>query len=154
MKTARKNRLLLALALVVGVGIAALLVGLAFRENLTFFFTPSQVAAGEVRTGQPFRVGGLVIPGSVERLPDGVTVRFKLTDTAAVVPVQYQGVLPDLFKEGQGIVANGALDDAGMFVANQVLAKHDENYMPPEVAEALKAQGAMPDHEMMRKMQP
>ncbi len=154
MKTARKNRLLLILTLVAGVGLAALLVSLAFRENLTFFFTPAQVAAGEVRPGQPFRVGGLVIPGSVERQPDGVTVRFRLTDTRAEVPVQYTGVLPDLFKEGQGIVARGTLDGTGLFVADQVLAKHDENYMPPEVADALKAQGAMPDHEMMRKMQP
>ena len=154
MKTARKNRLLLILTLVAGVGLAAFLVSLAFRENLTFFFTPAQVAAGEVRPGQPFRVGGLVIPGSLERQPDGVTVRFRLTDTRAEVPVQYTGVLPDLFKEGQGIVARGTLDGAGLFVADQVLAKHDENYMPPEVADALKAQGAMPDHEMMRKMQP
>lgn len=154
MKTARKNRLLLILTLVAGVGLAVFLVSLAFRENLTFFFTPTQVAAGEVRPGQPFRVGGLVIPGSVERQPDGVTVRFRLTDTRAEVPVQYTGVLPDLFKEGQGIVARGTLDGAGLFVADQVLAKHDENYMPPEVADALKAQGAMPDHEMMRKMQP
>ncbi|MES1992199.1 MAG: cytochrome c maturation protein CcmE [Pseudomonadota bacterium] len=154
MKTARKNRLILVLILVVGVGIAAFLVGLAFRQNLTFFFTPSQVIAGEVKPGQPFRVGGLVIPGTVERLPDGVTVRFKLTDTAAVVPVQYQGVLPDLFKEGQGIVAHGAVDQQGLFVADQVLAKHDENYMPPEVADALKAKGAMPTHEMMRTLRP
>ncbi|MFZ5532268.1 MAG: cytochrome c maturation protein CcmE [Pseudomonadota bacterium] len=154
MKTARKNRLLLILTLVAGVGLAVFLVSLAFRENLTFFFTPTQVAAGEVRPGQPFRVGGLVIPGSVERQPDGVTVRFRLTDTRAEVPVQYTGVLPDLFKEGQGIVARGTLDGAGLFVADQVLAKHDENYMPPEVADALKAQGAMPDHEMLRKARP
>ena len=154
MKTARKNRLLLILTLVAGVGLTALLVSLAFRENLTFFFTPAQVAAGEVRPGQPFRVGGLVVPGSVERQPDGVTVQFGLTDTQAEVPVQYTGVLPDLFKEGQGIVARGTLDGTGLFVADQVLAKHDENYMPPEVAEALKAQGAMPDHEMLRKVRP
>ena len=154
MKTARKNRLLLILTLVAGVGLAVFLVSLAFRENLTFFFTPAQVAAGEVRPGQPFRVGGLVIPGSVERQSDGVTVRFGLTDTQADVLVQYTGVLPDLFKEGQGIVARGTLDGTGLFVADQVLAKHDENYMPPEVADALKAQGAMPDHEMLRKVRP
>lgn len=154
MKAARKNRLFLVLALIVGVGTAAFLVSLAFRENLTFFFTPTQVAAGEVQPGQPFRVGGLVIPGSVERLPDGVTVRFQLTDTEGVVTVQYTGVLPDLFKEGQGIVARGALDGTGTILADQVLAKHDENYMPPEVAKALQARGAMPEHEMLRKVQP
>ncbi|MDY6956413.1 MAG: cytochrome c maturation protein CcmE [Pseudomonadota bacterium] len=154
MKAARKNRLFLVLVLIVGVGIAAFLASLAFRENLTFFFTPAQVAAGEVQPGQPFRVGGLVIPGSVERLADGVTVRFQLTDTEGVVTVQYTGVLPDLFKEGQGIVARGTLDGAGTIMADQVLAKHDENYMPPEVAEALQARGAMPDHEMLRKVQP
>ncbi len=127
------------LALIVGV-IAALGVGVglvlnAFQSNLVFFFSPSQVASKEAPTGRTFRLGGMVQEGSVKR--DGVKVSFVVTDTAKTVPVVYEGILPDLFKEGKGVVAQGQLQ-GGVFVAREVLAKHDENYMPPEAAEALK----------------
>jgi cytochrome c-type biogenesis protein CcmE len=130
---------------VAGLGLAAGLVLSAFEKNLVFFFTPSQVAAKEAPVGRSFRIGGLVETGSVKREPDGVTVRFSVTDTAHRMPVEYRGPLPDLFKEGKGVVAQGKLTDSGMFQASEVLAKHDENYMPPEAAEALKkAQGNQP----------
>jgi len=116
-------------------GIVAALVLTAFRENLVFFFTPSQVAAQEAPQGRTFRIGGMVEKGSVKR--DGVTVRFVITDTAKTVPVTYSGPLPDLFREGKGVVAQGQLGADGVFRAREVLAKHDENYMPPEAAEAL-----------------
>ncbi len=119
-------------ALAVGVG----LVLNAFNSNLVFFYTPTQIAQKEAPQGRTFRVGGLVQQGSVAR--EGVTVRFLVTDTAQTVPVRYDGVLPDLFKEGKGVVAQGQLGPDGVFVAREVLAKHDENYMPPEAAEAMK----------------
>jgi len=109
----------------------------AFQQNLVFFFTPTQVAANEAPQGRAFRVGGMVEVGSVKRQPDGVTVHFVVTDTAKSIPVAYKGVLPDLFREGKGVVTQGRLEN-GLFVASEVLAKHDENYMPPEAAEALK----------------
>ena len=123
---------------IAALGIAAALVLSAFQQNLVFFFTPTQVAANEAPQGRTFRIGGLVEPGSVKRQPDGVTVRFVVTDTAKTIPVTYRGVLPDLFREGKGVVTQGRLGADGMFVASEVLAKHDENYMPPEAAEALK----------------
>jgi len=127
-------------ALVVGVlgavGVAVALVLNAFNSNLVFFYTPSQVAAHEAPQGRTFRVGGLVESGSVRR--EGVTVRFLVTDTAKTVSVRYDGVLPDLFKEGKGVVAQGQLGADGVFVAREVLAKHDENYMPPEAADAVQ----------------
>ncbi|MCP9468371.1 MAG: cytochrome c maturation protein CcmE [Nitrospira sp.] len=126
-------------------GVATALVLNAFQSNLVFFFTPTQVANGEVPKGRSFRIGGMVEDGSVKREADGLTVRFVVTDTAKRVPVVYKGILPDLFKEGKGAVAQGQLDADGTFVASEVLAKHDENYMPPEAAEALakaKAAGA------------
>jgi cytochrome c-type biogenesis protein CcmE len=126
-------------------GVATALVLNAFQSNLVFFFTPTQVANGEVPKGRSFRIGGMVEDGSVKREADGLTVRFVVTDTAKRVPVVYKGILPDLFKEGKGAVAQGQLDADGTFVASEVLAKHDENYMPPEAAEALakaKASGA------------
>ena len=110
----------------------------AFQQNLVFFFTPSQVAANEAPQGRTFRIGGLVETGSVKRQPDGVTVRFVVTDTAKSIPVFYRGVLPDLFREGKGVVAQGRIGADGMFQASEVLAKHDENYMPPEAADAVK----------------
>jgi cytochrome c-type biogenesis protein CcmE len=127
------------------VGVATVLILNAFQSNLVFFFTPSQVASGEVPQGRSFRIGGMVEDGSLVRENDGLTVRFVVTDTAKRVPVTYKGILPDLFKEGKGAVAQGKLDADGTFVASEVLAKHDENYMPPEAAEALakaKASGA------------
>jgi len=126
-------------AIAVGVaalGIAAALVLAAFQKNLVFFFTPSQVAANEAPQGRTFRIGGMVVPGSLKR--EGVSVEFTVTDTAKSMRVTYRGQLPDLFREGKGVVAQGQLGADGMFRANEVLAKHDENYMPPEAADAVK----------------
>jgi cytochrome c-type biogenesis protein CcmE len=122
---------------VAALGLAAFLVLNAFQKNLVFFFTPTQVAANEAPKERTFRIGGLVEPGSLKRQPDGVSVQFVVTDTAKEIPVVYKGVLPDLFKEGKGVVAQGRLGADGRFVASEVLAKHDENYMPPEAKEAL-----------------
>ena len=119
-------------------GVAAALVLNAFQSNLVFFFTPSQIAANEVPKNRAFRIGGLVEEKSLSREPDGLTVRFMVTDTAASVPVLYKGILPDLFKEGKGVVAQGQIGPDGIFHASEVLAKHDENYMPPEAADAVK----------------
>jgi cytochrome c-type biogenesis protein CcmE len=118
--------------------LASALVLSAFKKNLVFFFTPTQVANHEVPQGRSFRIGGLVEAGSVKRQADGVTVQFVVTDTAKSIPVQYRGVLPDLFKEGKGVVTQGKLGPGGVFVAEEVLAKHDENYMPPEAADAVQ----------------
>lgn len=117
--------------------IAVALVLNAFRSNLVFFFTPSQVAAGEAPIDRTFRIGGLVKEGSVQRQADGLTVRFVVTDTAKEFPVVYTGILPDLFREGKGVVAQGRLGADGLFTASEVLAKHDENYMPPEAQHAV-----------------
>jgi cytochrome c-type biogenesis protein CcmE len=122
---------------VVLLGVAAALVLNAFQSNLVFFFTPSQVAAKEAPQGRTFRVGGLVEDKSLQREKDGLTVRFNVTDTAKTIPVVYTGILPDLFKEGKGVVAQGQIGPDGVFRASEVLAKHDENYMPPEAAAAL-----------------
>jgi len=122
-------------------GIAATLVLNAFQSNLVFFFTPSQVASNEAPRDRAFRIGGLVEAGSVTRDKDALTVRFRVTDTAQTIPVVYTGLLPDLFKEGKGVVAQGSLAPDGSFRATEVLAKHDENYMPPEAADALKKAG-------------
>ena len=119
-------------------GAAAAFVLAAFQENLVFFFTPSQVAANEVPQGRTFRIGGMVTPGSVKRQADGVTVQFAVTDTAKDVTVVYRGLLPDLFREGKGVVTQGKLGPDGVFQASEVLAKHDENYMPPVAADAIK----------------
>jgi cytochrome c-type biogenesis protein CcmE len=126
-------------------GVATVLILNAFQSNLVFFFTPTQVVSGEAPKGRSFRIGGMVEDGSVVRDKDGLTVHFIVTDTAKRVPVTYKGILPDLFKEGKGAVAQGQLSVDGTFVASEVLAKHDENYMPPEAAEALakaKASGS------------
>jgi len=144
-----KPRTKRALAIVAGVatlGVATALVLNAFQSNLVFFFSPSQVASNEAPKDRAFRIGGMVESGSLQRDANGLTVRFVVTDTAKTVPVSYTGMLPDLFQEGKGVVAQGKLGPDGTFVADQVLAKHDENYMPPEAAEALaKAkQGQMP----------
>ena len=120
---------------------AAALVLSAFRSNLVFFFTPTQVSAHEAPRDRAFRLGGLVEAGSVAREKDGLTVRFRVTDTAQTIPVVYVGILPDLFREGKGVVAQGRLGPDGIFKASEVLAKHDENYMPPEAAEALRKAG-------------
>jgi len=134
----RKKRLYLIVLMVAGIGVGIGLALNAFNDNLMFFYSPSEVVAGEAPAGHPIRVGGLVTAGSVKRQENGLTVNFDVTDNAESVTVEYTGILPDLFREGQGIVARGKLDEAGVFVADEVLAKHDENYMPPEVADALK----------------
>ena len=120
-------------------GIAAALILNAFRSNVVFFFSPSQVYAHEAPQGRYFRLGGLVEGGSVKRQSDGLTVEFKVTDTAKSIPVVYQGILPDLFREGKGVVTQGKLGPDGVFHATEVLAKHDENYMPPEAKAAVDA---------------
>ncbi len=131
----RHKRLALAVGVLAALGVGVALVLNAFQSNLVFFYSPSQVASHEAPVGRTFRLGGMVEAGSVKR--DGVKVSFVVTDTAKTVPVRYEGILPDLFKEGKGVVAQGKLQ-GGEFVAREVLAKHDENYMPPEAAEALK----------------
>jgi cytochrome c-type biogenesis protein CcmE len=124
--------------IVVGVGIAGALALSAFRSNVTFFFDPTAVAAGQVKNGEHFRLGGMVTKGSVKRTPGSLEVHFVVTDFKHDVPVTYSGVLPDLFREGTGVVAHGSMQTDGTFRADEVLAKHDEKYMPPEVAKSLK----------------
>lgn len=124
-----------------GVGLLVAAVALvlsAFQQNLVFFHTPTEVLEGKAPAGKTFRIGGLVEDGSIQREPDGLTVRFGITDTAKVIPVSYRGTLPDLFKEGKGAVVQGSLGPDGQFLATEVLAKHDENYMPPEAAHAVE----------------
>jgi len=133
--TPRQRRIAWVLGIVAAVGVASALVLNALRSNMVFFYSPSQVAAHEAPRDRSFRLGGLVQAGSLQR--DGLTVRFQVTDLARTIPVRYEGLLPDLFKEGRGVVAQGRLE-AGVFVAREVLAKHDEKYMPPEAADALK----------------
>lgn len=135
---ARNKRLMFIVAGLAGLGIAATLVLSAFQSNLVFFYSPTQVKNNEAPVNRAFRLGGMVKEGSVQREQDGLTVRFLVTDNAETIEVKYKGILPDLFKEGQGMVAQGKLGDGGMFVASEVLAKHDETYMPPEVADALE----------------
>ncbi|HEX3099217.1 MAG TPA: cytochrome c maturation protein CcmE [Usitatibacter sp.] len=137
----RTRRALWIVSGLAALGIAAALVLNAFQSNLVFFFTPSQVVSREAPQGRSFRIGGLVEAGSVVRDKDALTVRFRVTDTAKTIPVTYTGILPDLFREGKGVVAQGKLGPDGVFHANEVLAKHDENYMPPEAAEALRKAG-------------
>jgi cytochrome c-type biogenesis protein CcmE len=136
--TPRRKRLLLVIGILVGVGASVTLAVLASRENIMFYFDPTQIAAGKAPADKRFRVGGMVVKGSVKREPGNIEVRFVLSDFAHEVPVTYAGVLPDLFREGQGIIAHGQMDKNGTFVADEVLAKHDEKYMPPEVAASLK----------------
>lgn len=137
MTPARKKRLALIVLMLGGIAVG---VGLALKsldQNIMFFFSPSEVMAGKAPKNRLFRIGGMVVDGSVNRPGDGLTVKFDLTDNEQQVTVSYAGILPDLFREGQGIIANGKLDQAGQFVAEEVLAKHDETYMPPEVADML-----------------
>ena len=133
----RHKRIAFILVGLAGLGIATYFVASAFRNNLVFFFSPTQVAAKEAPINRTFRVGGLVQDGTLQRDKDGLTVRFIVTDTVANVPVVYKGILPDLFKEGRGCVAQGRIGTDGVFQADQVLAKHDENYMPPEAGQAI-----------------
>ena len=131
----RKKRLLGVLLILLGVGSATALTMWSLQQNMLFFLTPGDAQVQEIPVGQSFRLGGLVENGSVERANDGLAVRFKVTDGVGTMTVQFDGILPDLFQEGQGVIARGALDLEGVFLATEVLAKHDENYMPPEVAE-------------------
>ena len=133
----RHKRIGIIVAGLAGLGLAAFLALSAFQNNLVFFFSPTQVAAKEAPVNRTFRIGGLVEQGTLKRENDGLTVRFIVTDTAASIPVVYKGILPDLFKEGRGCVAQGRLGSDGVFEADQVLAKHDENYMPPEAGAAI-----------------
>ncbi len=133
----RHKRLAIIAAGVAAIAVAAALVLNAFQSNLVFFFSPSQIAAGEAPKDRAFRVGGMVQTGSVKRQGDGLTVEFIVTDTARSIPVTYKGILPDLFREGKGVVAQGRLGTDGVFRADEVLAKHDENYMPPEAKHAI-----------------
>lgn len=137
----RHKKLAIIIAGVAALGVASVLVLNAFQSNLVFFFSPSQVAAKEAPIGKSFRIGGLVEEGSVKREDSSTTVRFAVTDTAKTIPVVYTGILPDLFREGKGVVAQGKISADGIFMADEVLAKHDENYMPPEAAEALEQAG-------------
>jgi len=136
--TPRRRRMALVLGIVAGVAIAGALALSAFRQNVTFFFDPTQVASGKVPAGERFRLGGMVTQGSLHRAPGSLELRFVVTDFSHDVPVSYTGVLPDLFREGAGVVAHGRMRADGTFVADEVLAKHDEKYMPPEVARSLK----------------
>jgi cytochrome c-type biogenesis protein CcmE len=133
----RHKRIAFIVAGLAALGIAAALVLTAFQSNLVFFFSPTQVAAKEAPVDRTFRIGGLVENGTIKRQSDGLTVHFTVTDTAESIPVVYKGILPDLFKEGKGCVAQGRLGADGVFYADEVLAKHDENYMPPEAGDAI-----------------
>jgi cytochrome c-type biogenesis protein CcmE len=143
--TPRRKRLYIVLAILGGVAASVTLAVMAQRDNVMFYYDPSQVNAGQAPVDKRFRIGGMVVKGSVAREPGDLKVRFVLSDFAHEVPVEYSGVLPDLFREGQGIIAHGTMNKGGAFVADEVLAKHDEKYMPPEVAASLKnKQGAHP----------
>ena len=139
--TRKHRRLVIVLVGLLLVGGAAALVLMALRENIIFFHAPSDIATDPPAAGRAIRLGGIVEEGSLEREADGLTVRFRVSDFAHAIPVVYKGILPDLFREGQGVVAEGAMGEDGLFQASEVLAKHDENYMPPEVADALKKAG-------------
>ncbi len=142
--TPRQKRMALVAGIVAGVSVAAWLGTQAFRSNVMFFFDPTQIAAGEAPAGERFRLGGMVEKGSVEKTPGTLDIKFLVTDFKHTVPVKYSGILPDLFREGQGVVAHGRMQD-GTFVADEILAKHDEKYMPPEVARSLKDNPPPPD---------
>lgn len=139
--TPRRKRMLMVGLVVVGVGLASALALRAFNDNLLYFYSPTQVAAGEAPVGKRFRLGGLVEQGSVKRSVGDLEMRFTVTDSNKAMEVSYSGVLPTLFREGQGVIAYGVMMPDGSFQADDVLARHDENYMPPEVAEALREQG-------------
>ncbi len=147
MNPVRKKRLFIVLAILAGVGIAVALALSALQQNINLFYTPTQIAAGEAPEGTRIRAGGLVEEGSVKRTNDSLSVTFRVTDGAQAITISYQGILPDLFREGQGIVALGRVNSDGVLIADEVLAKHDENYMPPEVTQALEKSGMMKHYE-------
>ncbi len=141
----RKQRLFIVLSIVIGAAVAVGLVTYALSQNINLFYSPADIAAGKAPVETRIRAGGMVVEGSVKRDPESLRVEFGLTDYVSTVHVVYEGILPDLFREGQGIVAQGEMNASGQLVAAEVLAKHDENYMPPEVAEALEKAGKMPE---------
>lgn len=141
--TPRRKRMLVVLGILGGVAASVALAVVAGRQNISFYYDPTQVALGKAPADKRFRLGGMVVKGSVERKPGDLTVHFVLSDFSHQVPVKYTGVLPDLFREGQGIIAHGTMGPNGVFVADEVLAKHDEKYMPPEVAASLKNKGGV-----------
>ncbi|KXJ51022.1 cytochrome c maturation protein CcmE [Neptuniibacter pectenicola] len=147
MNPKRKQRLIIVLFIVFGVGIAVGLTMFALSQNINLFYSPTQIASGEAPHNTRIRAGGMVVDGSVVRDQQSLNVTFDITDYDQTVTVHYDGILPDLFREGQGIVAQGELDSNNVFQASEVLAKHDENYMPPEVADALEKSGNMPKPE-------
>lgn len=144
MTPTRKRRLYMILIIVVGVSIAASLTLAALNRNMEFFYDPSQVAAGEAPRDRLIRVGGMVVDGSIVRASDSLLTQFDVTDNVHSMTIAYTGILPDLFREGQGIIAKGKMDENGHFIAAEVLAKHDETYMPPEVASAMKNKASQP----------
>lgn len=154
MNPRRRKLLFTAIFIVIGAGAATALALMAFQQNLLYFYSPLQVSNGEAPDNRAFRIGGLVVAGSVNRNQENLDVEFTLTDTVETVRVVYSGILPDLFREGQGIVANGSLNQEGVFVASEVLAKHDENYMPPEVAQAIEDAGGVIPSDHMRETRP
>ena len=141
MTPTRKRRLIAIVLILAGVGVASTIAFYSLQQNLLYFQSPSEIAEVAMPPGRQFRLGGLVKPGSLDRAPDGLSYHFVITDGPAEIVVQYVGTLPDLFREGQGVIARGALNEEGKFMATEVLAKHDENYMPPEVADALEKTG-------------
>lgn len=143
MKPARKKRLFFIVFLIAGVALAAGFAMYAFNQNLMFYFSPSDVKEGKAPANKLFRMGGMVVEGTFKKEPKTLKVHFDLTDYGKTVSVEYEGILPDLFREGQGIISSGKLNEQGVFIAEEVLAKHDENYMPPEVAESLKQKKKM-----------
>jgi len=144
----RKRRLIAVILILAGVSIASTIAFYSLQENMLYFQSPSDLAMQPIPPGRQFRLGGLVKPGTVERQEGGLATQFIVTDGPKEVLVEYVGILPDLFREGQGVIARGSLDDSGMFAASEVLAKHDEKYMPPEVADALKETGhTLPSNE-------
>lgn len=147
MNAVRKKRLFIVLAIVAGVGIAVALALSALQQNINLFYTPTQIANGEAPLDTRIRAGGMVEKGSVKRSNDSLQTDFVVTDYVARVTIRFHGILPDLFREGQGIVAMGKIDDSGILLADEVLAKHDENYMPPEVKQALEQSGRSKQYE-------
>jgi len=135
--TPRRKRMIAVAAIVIGIGAATAVALQAFQSNIMYFYSPSQITAGDAPAGRAFRLGGLVTKGSLKRVPGSIEINFVVTDNAKSIPVRYSGLLPDLFREGQGVIAHGKMTADGVFVADEVLAKHDEKYMPPEVAETL-----------------
>jgi len=151
MKPHRRKRLGAILFVAFGLSVAVTLTLFALSQNINMFYSPTQVANGEVESGTMFRIGGMVKDGSVEQQQDSLAVSFVTTDFVHDVPIEYEGILPDLFREGQGVVAEGSLDALGVFQASRVLAKHDENYMSPEVQAALEQAGASPENHQFRE---